>query len=90
MPANSAVQRQEKLPAGKQRTSRKQYKESNKKHHDDSVPIWLRFVLLGSICLVAVLSGAIIGYGLIGNGSPLDALRFDTWKHIVDLVVQKN
>ena len=85
MPANAAAQRQEKPPVGKGKTSRRQYKKKN----EDTIPIWLRFLLLCSISFVAVLGGAVIGYGLVGDGSPLDALRFDTWKHIVDLIVQK-
>lgn len=27
-----------------------------------------------------------IGYGVLGDGRPLDALKPSTWQHIIDLV----
>lgn len=75
-------------PGGESKGSRKQQKLENKQNH--AVPIWLRLVLLATICLVALLLGSVIGYGLIGGGAPTDALKFDTWQHIVELVTSKN
>ncbi|WLV24167.1 DNA-directed RNA polymerase subunit beta [Aciduricibacillus chroicocephali] len=59
------------------------------KGHSQSIPIWLRIVLLLTISLMALLIGAIIGYGVVGDGVPTDALKFDTWSHIVDLVTSR-
>jgi|GEM_PF-6350833 len=73
--------------SGGSKGSRKQQKLESKKNH--AVPIWLRFVLLATICLVAVLLGSVIGYGVVGGGVPTDALKFDTWQHIIELVTSK-
>lgn len=50
------------------------------------IPIWLRIVLVLFAIVVSVLSGVIVGYGVIGDGNPMDALSKSTWTHIVDLV----
>lgn len=50
------------------------------------VPRWMRLGVLFIAILIALISGMIIGYGIIGDGNPLDALRLDTWKHIIDIV----
>lgn len=52
-------------------------------------PIWLRIVLVILLCVIAIILGAIIGFGVLGDGKPLDALKLDTWKHIVNIVKQK-
>jgi anti-sigma factor RsiW len=50
------------------------------------VPIWLRLVIVAVLIVVSTVTGAIIGYGVIGDGKPLDALKPSTWQHIVDIV----
>lgn len=50
------------------------------------VPIWLRLVLLVLGMAVSLAAGAIVGYGVLGDGKPLDALKPSTWQHIIDLV----
>ncbi len=49
-------------------------------------PIWLRIIL--SIVLIggSLLLGLIVGYGVIGDGSPADALKTETWYHIIDII----
>jgi hypothetical protein len=53
------------------------------------IPIWLRLLLVTSILVISLLLGAIIGYGVIGDGKPLDALKISTWTHIRDMVDKK-
>lgn len=50
------------------------------------LPIWLRIIL--SIVLIggSLLLGLIVGYGVIGGGSPADALKPETWYHILDII----
>jgi len=52
------------------------------------IPIWLRFVLLVVIAIFALCIGAMIGYGVIGEGNLLDVFHVETWKHIRDIVTK--
>jgi hypothetical protein len=51
-------------------------------------PIWLRIILVVFFVIVSMLVGAVIGYSVIGNGKPMDALKFSTWNHIRDFVTK--
>jgi len=53
------------------------------------IPIWLRVILVLLAIVISVLSGVMVGYGVIGDGNPMDALSKSTWTHIVDLVNKK-
>ena len=50
------------------------------------IPIWLRIVLVLILLFFATIIGTMIGYGGIGDGEPLDALKWGTWQHIFDLL----
>lgn len=50
------------------------------------IPIWLRLIIILGIMLVAVIAGAMFGYGVLGDGNPMDVLEKSTWQHILDLV----
>jgi hypothetical protein len=50
------------------------------------IPIWLRIVITAILIAASLLSGVIVGYGIIGDGKPSDALKKSTWNHISDLV----
>ncbi|RAK20410.1 DNA-directed RNA polymerase subunit beta [Anoxybacillus vitaminiphilus] len=50
------------------------------------IPIWLRLVIVAGLIVISTLTGAMIGYGVIGDGKPLDALKPSTWQHIIDIV----
>lgn len=52
-------------------------------------PIWLRLIVILSLCIVALLGGLMIGYGILGDGVAADALKWETWQHIID-IVKKN
>lgn len=49
------------------------------------IPIWLRLVIVVILLLMAVICGLMIGYGVIGDGEPLDALKWETYQHILDI-----
>ena len=52
-------------------------------------PIWLRiFIVIALVALAAVL-GAMVGFGVIGDGKPADALKWETWQHIFDIMSGK-
>jgi hypothetical protein len=50
------------------------------------IPIWLRLVLIVFGMALSLVIGAMVGYGVLGDGKPLDALKPSTWQHIIDLV----
>lgn len=50
------------------------------------IPIWLRIVLVLILLFFATIIGTMIGYGGIGDGEPLDALKWGTWRHIFDII----
>lgn len=73
-------------------TRREQYKKA-KKHAPERnqwdvrlFPIWLRLLVLFVALIGVLLTGAVVGYSVIGNGKMADALKVTTWTHIHDLV----
>lgn len=49
-------------------------------------PIWLRLIVIALLCLLAVIIGLVVGYSILGDGEPLDVLRFDFWQRIIDII----
>lgn len=49
-------------------------------------PIWLRIIVVLIFASAAFIIGLMIGFAVLGDGSPLDVLRIETWQHIVDIV----
>lgn len=54
------------------------------------IPIWLRIILLLLFMAIAVTSGAMIGYGVLGDGKPTDVFDKQTWQHVIDLVEKES
>jgi len=50
------------------------------------IPIWLRILILLAAIAIAAVAGAMVGYGVLGGGNPMDVLEKETWQHILDLV----
>ncbi|MER2261921.1 MAG: DNA-directed RNA polymerase subunit beta [Psychrobacillus sp.] len=48
-------------------------------------PIWLRILIVVALIAVAVAAGLMVGYGVIGEGEPKDALKWETYQHIFDI-----
>lgn len=53
------------------------------------IPIWLRLVLLVVFVFVSLTAGAVVGYGVLGNGKAADVFKESTWTHIRDLIDKK-
>lgn len=52
-------------------------------------PVWLRIILVFILSVAALVAGLMIGYGVIGDGTPTDALKVETWQHIIDIVIKE-
>ncbi|MCA0987116.1 DNA-directed RNA polymerase subunit beta [Guptibacillus algicola] len=50
------------------------------------IPIWLRLILVMLLLALSLVAGAMIGYGVIGEGSPGDVFKKETWMKISDIV----
>lgn len=87
------MQQQEKAPdkitRNEQKQKRKQEKRKNKKARRRIFPIWLRIIAVLVLSAVALGVGLMIGYGVIGDGNPTDALVWETWQQIIDIVVEE-
>jgi hypothetical protein len=52
-------------------------------------PIWLRIIIVLLLIVIAGALGSMIGYGVIGDGNAKDALKWETWQHIIDIMSGK-
>lgn len=83
--------------------SREQYKKTNREKKVNTasaagerkririrlIPIWLRIILFALLIVLCGVGGAMFGYGVLGDGKPMDVLNESTWQHIRDLVINK-
>jgi DNA-directed RNA polymerase subunit beta len=53
------------------------------------IPIWLRLILLVVFIFISLAAGAMVGYGVLGNGKTMDVFKESTWTHIRDLIDKK-
>src|SRR5699024_4037832 len=84
---NQTKTEEEKVMTRKeQRKAKKKERKKNRRPIRRIFPIWLRIivVLIGSA--VAIIGGVMVGYGILGEGTPADALKKETWEHIIDIV----
>lgn len=49
-------------------------------------PIWLRIIVILILAVLSLMVGLMVGYGVIGEGNAVDALKVETWQHIIDIV----
>lgn len=70
----------ETVSSEKQRTKRK------KKQRIRKFPIWLRIIVVLILFALSLVGGLMVGFGIIGDGSPMDALKVETYQHIIDIV----
>ncbi|WP_413377981.1 DNA-directed RNA polymerase subunit beta [Alkalihalobacillus sp. 1P02AB] len=50
------------------------------------IPIWLRIPIVLALIGGCLILGLMFGYGTIGGQEPTDALKPETWYHILDLI----
>jgi len=72
-------------------TQEKRHKEKKKKRSRQQIkvrliPIWLRVLVIMIAIVISLLAGIVVGYSVIGDGNPQDALKKSTWTHIIDFV----
>lgn len=65
-----------------------QQKKRKKKPRIRLIPIWLRLIIVAVLTALSLAAGAMVGYGVIGDGEPMDALKIETWKHIYDIIFE--
>ncbi len=73
----------------KKRNKEKNTGESLTKIKVRLIPIWLRVLIVIFLTVISLIAGIITGYAVLGDGKPQDALKKETWTHIVDLVNKK-
>lgn len=73
---------------GEKKLRRNRKKNNKNKFRRYAFPIWLRIIVVLVLTAIALILGVIVGYGVIGDGAPLDALKKETWQHIVDIVTK--
>lgn len=66
--------------------TKKSRKKNKKKYRVRKFPIWLRIIVVLILFVFCLVLGVIVGYSILGDGSPADALDKQTWQHIIDIV----
>lgn len=61
-------------------------KQRKKKYRSRKFPIPLRILVVLVLLIISGLLGLVVGYGFFGDGEPLDALKIETYQHIIDIV----
>jgi polyferredoxin len=74
------------LSRSEKREARREKREKKKKIRIRLFPIWLRILIVLFLIIVCFFVGAMIGYGVIGDGNPFDVFKKSTWTHIYDIV----
>lgn len=72
-----------------ERLKRKRERLAGKKARRRIFPIWVRLIVIIILCVAALIGGLMVGYGILGDGVPSDALKWETWQHIIDIVKKK-
>lgn len=91
---NTAMKEQKELTRAEKRKLKKQEKaeallSGQKRIKIRLFPIWLRILLVLFLLTVSIIAGAMIGYGVIGDGKPTDVFKKSTWTHMIDIVNKK-
>jgi cation transport ATPase len=79
----------------------KQRSRMKKKHQEDpetkatkqrkwyfvrKFPLLLRVFVVLVLLALSLMFGLMVGYGVLGDGTPTDVLHKDTWQHILDII----
>lgn len=87
-----ALQRSAKNEKNKQSEAERSKRTEKINHEPKPVrifPVWLRIIVVAILTVAALFGGLMIGYGVIGDGAPLDALKVETWQHLIDIVISE-
>ncbi|WP_010099240.1 DNA-directed RNA polymerase subunit beta [Ornithinibacillus scapharcae] len=86
--ANAELEQTETLKQTRRQQKKKQKEEKrkNRKPRLRIFPIWARIIVVSVLSVIALAVGLMIGYGGLGDGEPRDALKWETWQHIIDIV----
>ncbi|MBK3495617.1 DNA-directed RNA polymerase subunit beta [Viridibacillus sp. YIM B01967] len=49
-------------------------------------PMGIRILVVLILIVIAAVSGAMIGYSVMGEGDAIDVLKISTWRHIFDIM----
>ena len=83
--ASSASDKQSRK---QQKLKQKAERLENRRPRRRIFPIWLRIIIVLILAAPALVAGLMIVYGIIGDGVPTDALKKETWQHIIDIVTK--
>ncbi|WP_096203082.1 DNA-directed RNA polymerase subunit beta [Bacillus sp. FJAT-45350] len=50
------------------------------------IPIWVRLIIVAVLVFLSLIAGVMFGYGIVGDGTPTDALKAETWQHIFNIL----
>lgn len=67
----------------------REQKDKVKKTRVRLIPIWLRLLIILVLLILSLAIGAMIGYGVLGDGNAFDVFKKSTWQHIADIVVKE-
>lgn len=85
-PITQESQESKKQTRKAQKEKKKQAKQKLARPRRRIFPIWLRLIVVLTLSATALIVGLMIGYGVLGDGNPIDALKIETWQHLIDIV----
>ncbi|MDG0873540.1 DNA-directed RNA polymerase subunit beta [Paenibacillus thiaminolyticus] len=88
-PAHGAAERTAARKPQRRNDTEKTEGQSNgtaKKKSRSSVKWLVRLVIVPLTCVLTLIAGLITGYVVVGKGTVAEALNFDTWRHLFQLV----
>ncbi|MDG5787284.1 DNA-directed RNA polymerase subunit beta [Evansella sp. AB-P1] len=50
------------------------------------IPVWIRVVFVLALFAGSLIVGVMVGFGIVGEGEPMDVLNRDTWYQLYDLI----
>jgi len=75
-----------KQPDNNQKEAKKSRRKRKKQYRIRKFPIWLRIIVILIIAIFALIAGLMVGYGVLGDGNPIEVLDMETWQHIIDII----
>ncbi|MCM3668736.1 DNA-directed RNA polymerase subunit beta [Mesobacillus maritimus] len=86
----TADSKQQALTREQVKNVKKEQQQERVKVRVRLIPIWLRLVLVIVLLALSIVVGAIVGYGVLGGGDPVDVFEKSTWTHVLDLVEKES